>query len=306
MQPVSGRAVPVYKGEVLRIRQTLGEQCVDFDSFNLHDYKEYMDVSSGRGTTGFRPKKRGILFSNPPRFRPMIGILEMPPTCVTDVLGRTCHATLFEATHGFTAHTCCQDTIAETIGEYGLTPDDVHHSFNMWMNTEWDSAGRYQIVRNTGKPGDTVDLLSVFDQLMVPIVCGSGDTYTTSNFSFKPIDIEIFEASPQTNELVDKIVKRAGSWKNQRTVDQFRVKQIKADRELKPVAGYKPNYTNFPIKVEDIDVPLSEAELAAVKKLQAEGFGYDLSDVVRKGFMLWYNANRVANRNWAQIPAAWL
>ena len=104
LEPVSGKAIPVRRGEVMRIRQTLGEQCVDFNSFNLDDYKEYMDVSSGRSTTGFRPRKGNILFSNPPRFRPMIGILEMSPGCVTDILGRTCHAVLFEARDGFAAH----------------------------------------------------------------------------------------------------------------------------------------------------------------------------------------------------------
>ena len=96
LQPISGKAVPVYAGEVLRIIQVEGEQCVDFNAFNLHDYKERMDVGSSRGSTGFRPKKGDILCSNPPRYRPMIGILEMSPTCQTDVLGRTCHATLFE------------------------------------------------------------------------------------------------------------------------------------------------------------------------------------------------------------------
>src|SRR3990172_2712414 len=91
LEPVSGKALPVYKGEVLRITQVGGEQCVDFNAFNLHDYKERMDVSASRGSTGFRPRKGDIIFSNPPRFRPMIGIVEMPPTCEADVLGRTCH-----------------------------------------------------------------------------------------------------------------------------------------------------------------------------------------------------------------------
>ena len=40
LQPISGKAVPVYAGEVLRIIQVEGEQCVDFNAFNLHDYKE--------------------------------------------------------------------------------------------------------------------------------------------------------------------------------------------------------------------------------------------------------------------------
>jgi len=67
LHPVSGKAVPVYKGEVLRITQVGGEQCVDFNAYNLNDYKEYMDVSACRRATSFHPKKGDIIFSNPPR-----------------------------------------------------------------------------------------------------------------------------------------------------------------------------------------------------------------------------------------------
>jgi len=294
LQPISGKAVPVYAGEVLRIIQIEGEQCVDFNAFNLHDYKERMDVGSSRGSTGFRPKKGDILCSNPPRYRPMIGILEMSPTCQTDVLGRTCHATLFEMSFGLERHTNCQDTIAETISEYGLTPDDVHDSFNMWMNSEWDSTGK--VIANTGRKGDFVDLVAAFDILAVPLICGSGDIRWTSNFSFKPIQIKVFEASSDTKAIVDQIRTRYGRFKNQRTVDQFRVKDIKADRELRPVPGWKPQFVNFPIEVEDITVKLNQAEYRKAVSLQEQGFGRDVGDVVRRSVMIWANKHLAAPR----------
>jgi uncharacterized protein len=301
LQPVSAKALPVYRGEVLRIRQTLGEQCVDLNSFNLDDYKEYMDVSICRAFLGFKPKKHDIIFSNPPRFRPMIGVLEMSPSCSSDILAKSCHGTLFESAHGFVTHTSCQDTIAEAIAEYELSPDDVHHSFNLWMNSEWDSAGQYKVVRNSAEPGDFVDLLACFDQLMVPTICGAGDTSMTSNFSFKPIQVEVFESSNQTMKLVDDIVERSGRFVNQRTVDQMRVKQIKGDRALRAVPGFEPKFVNYPIIVEDIEVYLTPAELKAVETLVAQGFGRDAADVVRKGFMLWHNARRPRNFSWARF-----
>jgi len=296
LQPISGKAVPVYAGEVLRIIQIEGEQCVDFNAFNLHDYKERMDVGSSRGSTGFRPKKGDILCSNPPRYRPMMGILEMSPTCQTDVLGRTCHATLFEMSFGLERHTNCQDTIAETISEYGLTPDDVHDSFNMWMNSEWDSTGKVWTIANTGRKGDFVDLVAAFDILAVPLICGSGDIRWTSNFSFKPIQIKVFEASSDTKAIVDQIRTRYGRFKNQRTVDQFRVKDIKADRELRPVPGWKPQFVNFPIEVEDITVKLNQAEYRKAVSLQEQGFGRDVGDVVRRSVMIWANKHLAAPR----------
>jgi uncharacterized protein YcgI (DUF1989 family) len=296
LQPISGKAVPIYAGEVLRIIQIEGEQCVDFNAFNLHDYKERMDVGSSRGSTGFRPKKGDILCSNPPRYRPMIGILEMSPTCQTDVLGRTCHATLFEMSFGLERHTNCQDTIAESISEYGLTPDDVHDSFNMWMNSEWDSTGKVWTIANTGRKGDFVDLVAFFDILAVPLICGSGDIRWTSNFSFKPIQIKVLEASSDTKAIVDQVRTRYGRFKNQRTVDQFRVKDIKADRELRPVPGWKPQFVNFPIEVEDMTVKLNQAEYRKAVSLQEQGFGRDVGDVVRRGVMIWANKHLAAPR----------
>ena len=296
LKAISGKAVPVYAGEVLRIIQVEGEQCVDFNAFNLHDYKERMDVGCSRGSTGFRPKKGDILSSNPPRYRPMIGILEMSPTCQTDVLGRTCHATLFEMSFGLERHTNCQDTIAESISEYGLTPDDVHDSFNMWMNSEWDSTGKTWTMANTGRKGDFVDLVAFFDILAVPLICGSGDIRWTSNFSFKPIQIKVFEASSDTKAIVDQVRTRHGRFKNQRTVDQFRVKDIKPDRELRPVPGWKPQFINFPIEVEDMTVKLNEAEYRKAVSLQEQGFGRDVGDVIRRAVMIWANKHLVAPR----------
>ena len=296
LQPISGKAVPVYAGEVLRIIQVEGEQCVDFNAFNLHDYKERMDVGSSRSSTGFRPKKGDILSSNPPRYRPMIGILEMSPTCQTDVLGRTCHATVFEMYFGLERHTNCQDTIAEAISEYGLTPDDVHDSFNMWMNSEWDSTGKTFTIANTGRKGDFVDLVAFFDILAVPLMCGSGDIRWTSNFSLKPIQIKVFEASSDTKAIVDQVRTRHGRFKNQRTVDQFRVKDIKADRELRPVPGWKPQFVNFPLEVEDMTVKLNEAEYRKAVSLQEQGFGKDVGDVVRRAVMIWANKRLAAPR----------
>jgi uncharacterized protein YcgI (DUF1989 family) len=296
LQPISGKALPLYPGEVLRITQVEGEQCVDFNAFNLHDYKERMDVGSSRGSTGFRPKKTDIIFSNPPRYRPMLGVLEMSPTCQTDVLGRTCHATLYEMGFGVERHTSCQDTIAETISEYGLTPDDVHDSFNLWMNTEWDSTGRWWTIANTGRAGDYVDLIAFFDILAVPVTCGSGDIRWTSNFSFKPIQLQIFETSPDTRWILEDVNRRYTGFKNQRTPEQFRVKDIKTDRELRAVPGWKPQFVNYPIRSENISVELSRTEYEKAKSLQEQKFGKDVADVMRRAVMIWCNKHLAARR----------
>jgi len=291
LKPVSGKALPVYKGEVLRIIQVEGEQCVDFNAFNLHDYKEYMSTSNTRRAYGFRVKQGDLIWSVQSRDRPMFCILEMTDTCVTDLLGGRCKASRHYP-EGFTPeeygiHTNCQDTIAACIGEYGLTPDDVHDSCNMWMNTQWDSNGRTSTLRNTGRRGDYVDLLALFDTLSVPVICGGADS---NNFFYKPIQIKVFKASAETKARVESLEQRHGP--SQRSLEHFRVKDIKAERELHGDPNYVPEFVNFPMKTRRIAVQLSETQysgLQAMKKLLA---AKDDGECLRTAFFLWYDRNR--------------
>ena len=293
LQPVSGKALPVYMGEVLRIIQVDGGQCVDFNAFNLHDYKEYLGVSNTRSYHGFRPKKGDIVWSVHSRNRPMYIILEMPETCHTDLLGGRCkagnHYPEGFTPEGYGIHTNCQDTFAASIGEYDLTADDVHDSFNMWMNTEWDSTGQYWINRNTGRKGDYVDLLAMFDTLAVPIVCGSGDTGITSNYSFKPLQIQVFEKSAETEELVKSYEAKSG--RGQRKLQHFKVKEIRTERGLKRNPNYVPEFVNFPIRTRRIQVELNEEEVAALQGLQKIGLAKDDGEALRYAFFRWYHRN---------------
>lgn len=291
LRPVSGKALPVMRGQVLRIVQEEGEQCVDFNAFNLHDYKEYLGVSNTRSRNAFRVRKGDLIWTVSSRDRPMYLILEMPETCKTDLLGGRCRASLFDR-RGYGLHTNCQDTLAASIGEYDLTPDDVHDSLNMWMNTEWDSIGRYFTVRNTGRKGDYVDLLSVIDTLAVPVTCGSGDVGWTSNFSFKPIRIQVYDVSQETLGLVEDIERRQTGFKGQRTPADFKVNEIKADRELRPNPNYVPEFVNYPIALKAVRVPLGREELAKTQELVARGLGKDVGEVMRIAVMLWYMKNR--------------
>ena len=289
LQPVSGKALPVYKGVILRITQIEGEQCVDFNCFNLNDYKEYMSVGHMR-REAFHPGAGAFIWSNPPRYRPMMKILNMPSTCVADTLAARCSATIFESHYGIADHPNCQDTLAEAIGEYGLSPDEVHDLLNLWMNTNIDHVG-YYTVWNSGKAGDTVDLLAIMDVLAVPVTCGSGNIWVTSNFSYKPIKVEIFEATAQTRAAAEKDWKVNTSLKSQRTPKDFLNPNIQTEPVLKPDPTYKPNYVNFPIEWQDIDVVFTNEEYMKIWGYRGT-FGDTDEEVVRTLFFHWYLDNR--------------
>src|SRR5713101_4002118 len=189
MQPGTGKAVELFRGQILRVEQIDGHQCADFNCFNLHDYKEYMHCGRTRTVHGFHPTKGTFLWSAPPRERAMMYILE-DTYGRNDVLFPRCSAYVYESAYGFDVHTNCHDIQAEAQSEFGLTPDDVHDSFNFFMHTGVDAVRHPFIAKNTAKQGDHVDLLALIDVLAVPNVCGS-DVMRTSNFALKPVQLTV-------------------------------------------------------------------------------------------------------------------
>ncbi len=296
LKPVTGRAVPLRAGQTLHITLVEGPQCVDFNCFNLHDYRERMSVGHMR-RTGFRAHRGSIIWSNPPRYNPMMVILEKPDTCVTDLLGARCHATQFEKERGYPGtHTNCQDTLAEAAAEYGLTPDDIHDSLNFWMNTGWDDNGTYipNVRRNTGQVGDTVVLLALMDVLAVPNVCGSGDVSNTSNFWFRPVQIVARDATPHTQKLVDQLRAKHTGYINQRKPEQFKVRHKQEDRACRRDPHYVPEYVNFPLQIEEVEIELTDADLSNIEKLIQRGQGFDTEDAIRSAVMTWYTRHRTS------------
>ena len=145
-----------------------------------------MHCGRTRTVHGFIPTEGTFMWSAPPRERAMIYILE-DTVGRNDVLFPRCSAYLYESAYGFAVHTNCHDIQAEAQREYGLTPDDVHDCFNLFMCTGVDADGHAVHRRaRSPKPGDHVDLLALMDVLAVPNVCGA-DVMRTSNFALKPL-----------------------------------------------------------------------------------------------------------------------
>jgi uncharacterized protein YcgI (DUF1989 family) len=294
LQPITGKALPVRKGEVLRISQIKGGQTVDFNCFNLDDYKEYMSVGHMR-REGFRMTRGRYIWSNPPRFRPMMKVLDISKDCMTDILAARCSAVQMEAHYGIADHPNCQDTLAEAIGEFGLTPDDTHDSLNFWQNTKVDHIGYYNNW-NTGKRGDHVDLLAIMDVLAVPVVCGSGNFWVTSNFSYKPVKIEILSVTKQTAALADNEWKAMSSLKSQRTPKDFKNPKIRTEPALKRDPAYVADYVNFPIEWKEIEVTFTSEEYQSFWHLRGT-MGDTDDEVIRTMFFHWYLDNR-KKRGW--------
>ncbi|HTP96040.1 MAG TPA: urea carboxylase-associated family protein [Burkholderiales bacterium] len=283
LEPGTGKAIELRAGHILRIEQLEGGQCVDFNCFNLHDYKEYMHTGRTRTLYGLHPGKGHFMWSAPPRERPMVYILDDTVQC-NDVLFPRCSAYLYESAYGLPVHTNCHDIQSEAQREYGLTPDDVHDSFNLFMHTGIGPDAQPYIARQNSQPGDHVDLLALIDVLAVPNVCGA-DIMRTSNFSIKPVRLSVFEATAAERAAVPPVAKLP----TQRTPADFKVKRIKADRELRRDPAYVAEFTNVPIRYSELAVSLDAEEYAMLKALaRNELYGDDDGAALRDIVFSWW------------------
>jgi hypothetical protein len=195
-----------------------------------------------------------------------------------------CSAHLYESVYGLPVHTNCHDIQSEAQREYGLTPDDVHDSFNFFMATGVKEGMPY-ITRQSSRPGDHVELLALIDVLAVPNVCGA-DIMKTSNFSIKPVKVAIYEAAPGDLEKVPALPARLPS---QRTPADFRQARIKADREFTRDPAYVAEFVNTPVVYEDFAVELDEEEYAAFQRLaRTDLYGADEGAALRDIVFSWW------------------
>jgi uncharacterized protein YcgI (DUF1989 family) len=271
------------KGQILRIAQIEGGQCADFNCFNLHDYKEFFHTGRTRHMHGLHPTKGHFLWSAPPRERPMLYILE-DTLGTNDVLYPRCSGFLFEYHYDLPVHTNCADIQAEAQREYGLTPDDVHDSFNFFVHTGIDSKGQPFLGRQSSRKTDYVDLVAMMDVLAVPNICGA-DVMATNGFAFKSLRAIVYEATPEDLAAVPNWP----AFRNQRTPDMFRNSTIKVDRPLRRDDSYRAEFTNTPIRVEDVSVDLSPDEVEQLQTLKASGlYGSSEGEALRYVLFSWW------------------
>lgn len=298
--PISGKALPVFKGEVYRIVQLEGGQCVDVNAWNLHDRREFMDTSIMR-RQGIHTPKGGFLVSNSPRNRLLMQIIEMSPENKADVIMHRCSRALLEAVWDVYPHSNCQDSIAEAAREYGLTPDDTHAVMCPWTPSRVDEDG---YVRGIGYEsrfdtlGDIMDMLALEDVLTSTCICGIADYSNLGNFFPRPIRLQVFESSPATLEMVENVARRFPPLKGQLTPKDFRIRRGE-DHEYainpEPDPAYEPDFVYWPQKEVVVDCELSADEYAAVRTMVESKRRDDDEDAVRRGVMEWYLMNRTTS-----------
>jgi uncharacterized protein YcgI (DUF1989 family) len=176
MPPKGGHAVHVKKGEVLRITDLEGQQVVDVAVFKADNYGEKLSTSNSR--TRYVPPEgqeyipRDHLSEGDTLMstlcRPMMTIVaDTPePKGVHDAHNRMCNRFLFES-HGAESQDGCHEIISKAVAEYGIKPEDIPDTFDVFMNYYHDCERRRWVIDTpVSKPGDYFELRAEMDVLI--------------------------------------------------------------------------------------------------------------------------------------------
>ena len=188
VEPQTGLGLRLEAGQILRVIDPMGEQVSDVVAFAAADKSEWL--SSGRSldynntvylTTGH------VLYSN--RSNPMFTILE-DRVGRHDFLLTPCSPETFEILYegheGY--HPSCFENLAKNLDRFGIAPDDIPTSFNVFMNVGILPSGELEIGPPLSGPGDFVDLRAEMDLVVGVTACSAEKS---DNHSLKPIDLEI-------------------------------------------------------------------------------------------------------------------
>jgi len=191
IEPQTGTAFTLRRGDTLRVIDPTGEQVADLIAFDAGDHDEWL--SSGRSidyNDTIRFTTRDVLYSN--RSRPMLTIVA-DTVGVHDFLYTPCCRETFTLIYGHTGdHPSCFDNLARNLAPFGISADRIPTTFNAFMNVEVAQDGKVKVLPPRSRAGDYIELRAEKDLLIGLTACSAE---LSNNFRFKPIDYEISSVS---------------------------------------------------------------------------------------------------------------
>jgi uncharacterized protein len=186
--PRSGVAFILKKNQLLTITDIEGEQVADLICFNMHDQKEYL--SSGR-TIDYAGKI--FLTTDDPFYSNRSNVMFK---IVEDNVGRhdflltPCSAEMFRKIYGHdNPHRGCFGNLCNVLEPYGIGPDEIPVTFNIFMNVSVNGeTGKIDVLPPLSRSGDSITILAEMDLIVGLTACSAG---MSNNFTFKPIGYRI-------------------------------------------------------------------------------------------------------------------
>ena len=199
ISPQTGAGFLLLRGQRLRVIDPRGEQVSDLVAFARADKREWL--SSGRSldyansiylTTGH------VLYSN--RSRPMLTILS-DDVGRHDFLLTPCSIETFRIIYNHQGdHPSCFGNLVENLAPFGIEPDEIPTTFNIFMNVEVLPSGELAIGPPRSNAGESIVFQAEMDLIVGLTACSAE---MSNNYSFKPIEYQILpEADPVKDELL--------------------------------------------------------------------------------------------------------
>lgn len=188
VDPKSALAFKIARGQTLKITDIDGRQVSDLVAFADDDYNE--SLSQGRTRLNNWKVTLAVgdaLYSN--RNRELFTLVE-DTVGAHDLLFPPCSAFLFEHQFGRPGATGCHDHLSEALRDYGIGPDRVLDTFNVFMNTRVSEDGSLVIEEPLSRAGDFVRLRANFDCLIAVSACAE-DVTACNGGRCTPIGVEI-------------------------------------------------------------------------------------------------------------------
>ncbi len=185
----SGVSFILKKGKYLKVSDPEGGQVSDMVLFNENDSRE--KISSGK-TLDFEESilisKGNFLWSN--RSNKMMLILE-DTNGRNDFLLAPCSPETFKIMYELdTYHHSCFENLDKQLQRFNIKEDDIPTAFNIFMNVQFDKAGKLSVDPPLSKAGDYILFEAQMDLIVGLTACSAEDS---NGGTFKPIKFEILD-----------------------------------------------------------------------------------------------------------------
>ena len=188
IEPQTGTAFELRRGQTLRVTDPLGEQVADLIAYGTGNTDEYL--SSGRSIdyAGTIYLSTGnALYSN--RSNRMLTVVE-DTVGRHDFLHTPCSQEMFRILYNQQGHhPSCFENLVGSLEEYDIASDAIPTTFNIFMNAIVRASGAIEVMPPLSRAGDYIDLRAEADLIIGLTACSAEKS---NNGRFKPIDYEIF------------------------------------------------------------------------------------------------------------------
>lgn len=217
-----GKGFVVRRGCTARIICVEGPQIVDVCLYNAENHKERFWNDQTLNREGPYVTTFSRLWSNMPKFRPMMTIIEdtvenkpsHPHARHHYVFGAHCNPyywfwALKDRDHPYVTEFNCYYNLSRAVRPFGLTPDDLHDNLNLFQKCYFElDTGMHRMEPSDAKPGDYVEFYAEIDVLMALSICPNGSGkhhWSEREQDVKPIEVELYETGIPPLEHEDQL-----------------------------------------------------------------------------------------------------